>query len=277
MFGQFNVSVVEKIETIANISVTLLKGSMSSELMSPNYPDSFPNREEIAWYFQIPHKHKAEINFTDFMQPNCLEKQTRLEYNIKGTPTVLTPVLGKLAQIQGNFSLRLKPCVVDKRRSGSAEVSMKFKVSASQVSSNLKVILGVVAALFVIAIIVLLVVCIVIKKKKRELIPAVPADNPGNNVQLGPNSLPAGCEDENHLYATIDDSLVYSHLLYRQRYGVYDNDDSYQSYNAESERPPIYEDVSLFQSKQDPPLPKRAPSYMELMTANSDLELEREN
>ncbi|KAM4568115.1 CUB domain-containing protein 1a [Fundulus diaphanus] len=279
---QFHVSVGEKIRTIANISVTLLKGS-SSTLMSPNYPGSFPDYDVMEWYFQVPNKHKAAIKFMNLTLPTCLKDQTGMEYSSGGKTQVV-----RLDEVQpelneGSFSLRLRNCKMDTRLSGSAGLSVEFNVSAYQVSSNLKVILGAVAALFIIAIIVLLVVCIVIKKKKKELIPAVPADNPGNNVQPGPKSLPAGCEDENRLYATIDDSLVYSHLLYRQNYGVYDNYDSYQSYNAESEMPPIYEDVggertvSLFQSKQDPPLPKRAPSYMELMTANSDHDSEQRN
>uniref|UniRef100_A0A3Q2TXZ2 CUB domain-containing protein n=1 Tax=Fundulus heteroclitus TaxID=8078 RepID=A0A3Q2TXZ2_FUNHE len=130
--GQFDVSVVEKIDSklhFANISVTLQEGSLSSTLMSPNYPRSFPNNDVMEWYFQVPSKHKAAIKFMNLTLPTCLKKQTEVEYTSGGKTQVVRLDEVHPVQNEGSFSLRLRNCEMDTRRSGSAGLSMKFNVS----------------------------------------------------------------------------------------------------------------------------------------------------
>ncbi|XP_035983508.1 CUB domain-containing protein 1 [Fundulus heteroclitus] len=266
---QFHVSVGEKINTIANISVTLLKGSMSSTLMLPIYRDNVPNGG-MEWYFQVPDKHNATIKFLNHILPNCSDKQMELEYTgSKGTTQVgrlddLQPI-----QNQGSFTLRLRNCKV-----------VRTRASTNQ-GAKLKPILGAVAALFLISIIVLLVVCFVIKKKRKGQSPAVAAENPDRNVPKEPNNHPEDCNDRNHVYATIDDSLVYSHLLNKLKGG--EHYDSYQSLDIKPKKPSVYEDVGgdssvpLLQSKQGQPLSNKASSYVELVVVNNVYDLEQNN
>ncbi|XP_061572461.1 CUB domain-containing protein 1a isoform X2 [Cololabis saira] len=131
---RFIVSVGEQITSLAKISVTLTKDP--SELLSPNYPQSFPDDDVMQWYFHIPEKHKATVQFLHLTQPRCLKKETAVEYHSRGRGSlVLSLDDAQPVQTQGNFSLTLRNCEMDKRRSGSPGLSLSLKVSASRSSS----------------------------------------------------------------------------------------------------------------------------------------------
>ncbi|KAM6909695.1 CUB domain-containing protein 1a [Xenentodon cancila] len=130
---QFNVSVGKQIKSLAKISVTLSKDS--SELLSPNYPDSFPDDDVMQWYFHIPEKQRAAVQFLHFTQPRCLKKETAVEYHSQGRGAqVLSLNDAQPVQTQGNFSLTLRNCEMDKRHAGSPGLSLSLKVSASRSS-----------------------------------------------------------------------------------------------------------------------------------------------
>ncbi|XP_022608932.1 CUB domain-containing protein 1-like [Seriola dumerili] len=134
--GQFDVSVGEEIKSLAKITVTLPKGTSSSELLSPNYPDSFPDDDVMEWYFQVPKKHKTDIQFMNLTQPSCRKKETAVEYHSKGRAALVL----SLTEVQphpnwGNFSMTLRNCEMDRGRAGSPGLSLSVKVSTSNTSS----------------------------------------------------------------------------------------------------------------------------------------------
>ncbi|GLD56485.1 CUB domain-containing protein 1-like protein [Lates japonicus] len=134
--GQFDVSVGEEIKSLARITLTLPKGASSTELLSPNYPDSFPDDDEMEWYFQVPNKHKTTIQFLNLTQPSCLKKVTAAEYHSKGRQALVLSLTERQPdQDQGNFSLMLRNCEMDRRRAGSPGLSLNVRVSTSSTSS----------------------------------------------------------------------------------------------------------------------------------------------
>lgn len=129
---QFDVSVGEEIKSLAKITLTLPKGTSTSELLSPNYPDSFPDDDVMEWYFQVPDKHKISVQFLNLTQPLCLKKQTAVEYHSKGRgASVLRLTDRQPQQEQGDFALMLRNCEMDRRRTGSPGLSLSIKVSSS--------------------------------------------------------------------------------------------------------------------------------------------------
>uniref|UniRef100_A0A3B4UXV4 CUB domain containing protein 1a n=1 Tax=Seriola dumerili TaxID=41447 RepID=A0A3B4UXV4_SERDU len=117
---------------LAKITVTLPKGTSSSELLSPNYPDSFPDDDVMEWYFQVPKKHKTDIQFMNLTQPSCRKKETAVEYHSKGRAALVL----SLTEVQphpnwGNFSMTLRNCEMDRGRAGSPGLSLSVKVSTS--------------------------------------------------------------------------------------------------------------------------------------------------
>ncbi|XP_074539146.1 CUB domain-containing protein 1a [Halichoeres trimaculatus] len=134
--GHFDVSLGEEIKSLAKITVMLPKDASSVELLSPNYPQSFPDDDVMEWYFQVPDKHKATVKFLNVMQPRCLKKEAAVEYHSRGRAAlVLSLSDSQPEQTQGHFSLTLRNCEMDRRRAGSPGLSLNFRVSASSKSS----------------------------------------------------------------------------------------------------------------------------------------------
>ncbi|XP_053289217.1 CUB domain-containing protein 1 [Pleuronectes platessa] len=135
--GQFDVSVGEEIKSLAKITLTLPKGASSSVLLSPNYPDSFPDDDLMEWYFHVPDNHKTAVRFFNLTQPSCLKKETAVEYHSKGTAAVVASLTDpKLEQRLGNFSMTLRNCEMERRRADSPGLSLQVQVSTSSARSS---------------------------------------------------------------------------------------------------------------------------------------------
>lgn len=117
------------------MKLSLPQGTSSSELLSPNFPESFPDDDLMEWYFQVAAKQKAVVEFQNLTQPRCIKKETAVEYHCKGRGAlVLSLTDPQPALNQGDFSLTLRNCEMDRRRAGSPGLSLKLKVSATRAS-----------------------------------------------------------------------------------------------------------------------------------------------
>ncbi|XP_058504673.1 CUB domain-containing protein 1-like [Solea solea] len=149
--GQFDVSVGEEIKSLAKITLTLPQGTSSSELLSPNYPDSFPDDDVMEWSVHVPDKHKTALRFLNLTQPTCLKKETAVEYHSKGSgASVRRLTEPQLEQKSGDFSMTLRNCEMDRRRAGFPGLSLSIQLSTSRTSSSVlcKVDLSKVEVLF---------------------------------------------------------------------------------------------------------------------------------
>lgn len=122
---------------LARISLTLPKGTSSSELLSPDYPESFPDDDIMEWYFQVPDKHGVDVQFLNLTQPDCVKKEVAVEYHQKGR---VTSVLGlndtQPLQNQGDFLLTLRNCEMERAQADSPGLTFTLKVSASSPAST---------------------------------------------------------------------------------------------------------------------------------------------
>lgn len=107
------------------------------QLFSPNYPGSFPDDDVMEWFFQLPPQHSAQVQLLKTTSPQCLKKNVALEYHSSARGAAVLRITDpQPQQNQGNFSLRLRNCEVDKRRSGSQGLTLSFQVSSSSHSSK---------------------------------------------------------------------------------------------------------------------------------------------
>ena len=121
---------------LAKITVTLPEGTSSAELLSPNYPDSFPDDDVVDWYFQVPDKHTVSVEVLKHSLPLCLKKETAFEYHSGASEASVHRLTDPQPdQSQGNFSLELRNCEMDRTRSSSG-LSVHLKVSSSRKSSS---------------------------------------------------------------------------------------------------------------------------------------------
>ncbi|XP_068179934.1 CUB domain-containing protein 1a [Antennarius striatus] len=133
---RFGVSVGEEIKSLAKLTLTLPTGTSSSELLSANYPESFPDNAMMEWYFQVPDKHMTTVQLLNLTQPLCLKKDTAVEYNsARGGASVLKLTAPQPDQTQGSFSLTLRNCEMDRRRAGAPGLSLGIKVLSSSQNS----------------------------------------------------------------------------------------------------------------------------------------------
>lgn len=124
------------LSAFAKISLTLPNGTSTSELLSPNYPNSFPNDDEMEWAFQVPLNHRAAVEFRSFTQPQCWKKETAVEYH-SNTRSALVLSLDEAQpqQYRGSFSMILRNCKVD--RSSAFGLSLNFTVTVSSFEGKL--------------------------------------------------------------------------------------------------------------------------------------------
>ncbi|XP_077454986.1 CUB domain-containing protein 1a [Stigmatopora argus] len=133
---QFAVSVAEDIKSLAKITVSLPRMTSPLELLSPNFPESFPDDDVMEWYFEITDRHGAAIEFLNLTEPRCMKKEIAAEYHSKGRRAVVTALTdNQPVQNQGDFSLILRNCEMDRRRAGSPGLSLKLRVTSSRVNS----------------------------------------------------------------------------------------------------------------------------------------------
>uniref|UniRef100_A0A3P9CWX8 CUB domain containing protein 1a n=2 Tax=Pseudocrenilabrinae TaxID=318546 RepID=A0A3P9CWX8_9CICH len=135
--GTISSAQILKSGTLARISLTLPKGTSSSELLSPDYPESFPDDDIMEWYFQVPDKHGVDVQFLNLTQPDCVKKEVAVEYHQKGR---VTSVLGlndtQPLQNQGDFLLTLRNCEMERAPADSPGLTFTLKVSASSPAST---------------------------------------------------------------------------------------------------------------------------------------------
>jgi len=129
------------------------------------------------------------------------------------------------------------------------------------------------------------------RRKKKQLSHEVSIYNPaGTNFLPGQNGLPKTREDdESHVYDTIEDTLVYTHLLKKgAEIGIYGQTDTYQFFagHADSQKPLVSKDSSVNDkeahqpyrfSSQGPPLPNRPPSHNQPMVSNDICQTENQS
>eukprot|EP00066_Takifugu_rubripes_P014553 XP_011603819.1 PREDICTED: CUB domain-containing protein 1-like [Takifugu rubripes] len=133
--AQFDVHLGDEIKSLARITLMLPKGTSSLELLSPNYPESFPDDDVMEWYFEVPNKHKVAVRLERLTEPVCLKKNTAVEYHNRARGAVVVGLAApQPEQRQGNFTLTLRNCEMDRRRSGSSGLAVRLLVSSSSES-----------------------------------------------------------------------------------------------------------------------------------------------
>lgn len=122
---------------LAKVTVTLPQGRSSVQLFSPNYPGSFPDDDVMEWFFQLPEQHSAHVHLLKATSPQCQKKNVALEYHSSVREAAVLGISdSQPQQNHGNFSLMLRNCEIDKRRSGSQGLTLSFEVSSSSQSSQ---------------------------------------------------------------------------------------------------------------------------------------------
>ncbi|NXP52286.1 CDCP1 protein, partial [Heliornis fulica] len=205
-------------------------------LQTPNWLYGLPPYVSISWQVIVPSKQVARLGFSrDRMGVAC--ETGRAYVNVKeetlgAEETVCREdeLLPQPRNMYHNFWVNVSNCKpVDK-----TQLTLQFWVTFTDKQIDLGVILAVVAGAVVLLIIGLTVCCIK-KKKKKNQNPMVGVYNTNVNTQVpGKRGLfPKGRKNnESHVYAVIDDAVVYGHLLKESNGAVTPEVDVYRPFDG---------------------------------------------
>ncbi|NXP14094.1 CDCP1 protein, partial [Thinocorus orbignyianus] len=205
-------------------------------LQTPNWPYGLPPYVSISWYVVVPSKQVARLGFSkDRMGIAC--ETGRAYVNIKeetmgAEETVRREdeLLPEPRNMYHDFWVNVSNCKpVDK-----TQLTLQFRVTLADKQIDLGVILAVVAGTGVLAAIGL-TVCCVKKKKKKSQNPMVGVYNANVNTQIpGKQALftKGRKNNESHVYAVIDDAMVYGHLLKESNGSISPEVDVYRPFDG---------------------------------------------
>ncbi|XP_057892906.1 CUB domain-containing protein 1 [Melospiza georgiana] len=205
-------------------------------LQTPNSPYGLPPYVSISWFITVPSKQTARLKFSkDRMGIAC--ETGRAFVNIKeetpGAEEIVRredELLPQPRNMLHSFWVNVSNCrPVDKE-----QLTLQFWVTLADKQLDLGIILAVVAGAGVLTVIGL-TVCCVKKKKKKAQNPMVGVYNDNVNTQMPgrKGSFRKGRQNnESHVYAVIDDAVVYGHLLKESNGSVSPEVDVYRPFDG---------------------------------------------
>ncbi|NXO81714.1 CDCP1 protein, partial [Sitta europaea] len=205
-------------------------------LQTPNWPSGLPPYVSISWFIIVPSKQTTHLRFSeDRMGIAC---ETGHAYiNIKeealGAEEIARredELLPQPRNMLHNFWVNISNCKpVDKK-----QLTLQFWVTFADKPIDLGIILAVVAGAGVLIVIGLTVYCVK-KKKKKTQNAMVGVYNANVNTQMpGKKGLfgKGRQNNESHVYAVIDDAVVYGHLLKESNGSVSPEVDVYRPFDG---------------------------------------------
>ncbi|NXX16606.1 CDCP1 protein, partial [Podargus strigoides] len=204
-------------------------------LQTPNWPYGLPPYVSVSWYVVVPSKQVARLGFSkDRMGIAC--ETGRAYVNIKeealgAEETVRREdePLPKPRNMYHDFWVNISNCKPVEK----TQLTLQFWVTFADKQIDLGVILAVVAGAGVLMAIGLTVCCV--KKKKKSQNPMVGVYNANVNTQVPRKQglfTKGRQNNESHVYAVIDDAMVYGHLLKESNGSVAPEVDVYRPFDG---------------------------------------------
>ncbi|XP_070778267.1 CUB domain-containing protein 1 [Enoplosus armatus] len=237
--------VIKKVQVHANISVTathrdfsktrgpFLNVSFSQEipetiiyrvspkmssptlLATPNWPQGMRPSSTVSWIVTLPSQYQAHLQFVNVSQPKCNDRHTAIKVKMLGyEEEIMSRREDEQAEdkllVPQSFYLNMSNCITEEGHFGAVT-----KIVLQKKTNLLAILLGIAGALLLL-LIVLAVVCIVTKKKKKDRMnkEASIYIGKGNIFRPGDSHFTKSRSDnESHVYDSIDETMVYGHLL----------------------------------------------------------------
>ncbi|XP_073340583.1 CUB domain-containing protein 1 [Pagrus major] len=273
--GEFCPSgVIKKVQVHANISVTasnrnfkkdmrtFLNVSFSQEipetiiyrispkmssptlLASPNWPEGMMPFSTVSWIVAVPSGYQANLQFLNITQPKCKDRHTAMKVKMLDQEEELMSRREDEQQedkllVPRSFYFNMSNCIPEEGQFGAVA-----KIVLQKNNNLLAILLGIAGAV-VLLLIVLTVVCVVTKKKKQD------KKNKEASIYIGKGNIfrpgdmhftKSRSDNESHVYDSIDETMVYGHLLPDSSYADSLQDsyngmqvDSYQTFTGPSD------------------------------------------
>ncbi|KAI5091553.1 CUB domain-containing protein 1-like [Silurus meridionalis] len=188
--------------------------STSALIMTPNWPGEMKPDSTLSYIVNVPEDYSAQLLFSNVTFPECLKNHAEVHIQELGSDLEVGFREDEKLVLEHNilksFYLNMSNCEPEK---GIFAILSKISLQKKP-GKLLSIILGVVGALLALLIIILVVVCVAVRKKKRQ-INRSSIYIPKGNVSLPGDVLfpKTRADNDSHVYTSIDDTMVYGHLL----------------------------------------------------------------
>uniref|UniRef100_A0A3Q2YQT0 CUB domain containing protein 1a n=1 Tax=Hippocampus comes TaxID=109280 RepID=A0A3Q2YQT0_HIPCM len=99
----------------------------NTTFISANYPNDFPDDQQMRWDFAVPGMHNYTVHFHSHTAPECLGKNVGVEYGKRDGKLIETGLTDKQPEHQqGDFEMVLKNCETNRTLQG---LTLKYSVS----------------------------------------------------------------------------------------------------------------------------------------------------
>ncbi|CAF91039.1 unnamed protein product [Tetraodon nigroviridis] len=123
----FTLSNGPETSTMATVKVSLPRGVSSTGFFAANYPNDFPDKQQVEWDFTVPGMHNYTVHFQAHTAPECLNGKVEVEYHKQGkSVTRLALTDPQPEHQQGDFKMVLKNCETNRTLQG---LTLDYKVS----------------------------------------------------------------------------------------------------------------------------------------------------
>ncbi|XP_068603618.1 CUB domain-containing protein 1-like [Brachionichthys hirsutus] len=175
----------------------------------------------VSWIVSVPGQYRARMEFLNISQPKCKDRHTAIKVKMLGQEEeLLSRREDEEAEdellVPHSFYLNMSNCVPEDGAFGAVT-----SIDLQKKTSVLAIVLGVAGAVLLL-LTVLAVVCVVLNRKRRrdrEDKEAAIYMGKGNIFRPGDRHFSKSRSDnESHVYDSIDETMVYGHLLGESSY-----------------------------------------------------------
>ncbi|KAM9164432.1 CUB domain-containing protein 1 [Pangshura tecta] len=206
-------------------------------LQTPNWFEGLPPYVSVSWNITVPSKQVARLAFlkermditceTGRAYVNIKEQKPKAEETVRREDELLPEPL----HLYHHFWVNISNCKPVNKKQLSLQFWVTFVSQKTDLSLIIAVVVGVAGALSIIGIII----CCTRKKKKESQNPNVGTYNANINTQMpGRHGLfkKRRQDNDSHVYAVIDDAMVYGDLLKESNGSVNPEVDVYRPFDG---------------------------------------------
>lgn len=182
-------------------------------LATPNWPQGMSASSTVSWIVTLPRNYQALLHFTNISQPKCARRHTNIHVKMLGYVEELmtrneNEAMDDKLTVPYSFYLNMSNCEPE-----AGDFGVVAKIILQKKSNLLAIVLGIAGALLLL-LIVLVVVCVLTKRKKKMSTESSIYMGKGNIFRPSDRTFSkARSDNESHVYASIDETMIYGHLL----------------------------------------------------------------
>ncbi|XP_033914875.3 CUB domain-containing protein 1 [Acipenser ruthenus] len=212
----FNVTFEKEITESYIFTVSPELGVMSY-LVTPKWPEGMAPLSSVSWKVSVPPGHMVQVSFLNATQPEC--RQSHTSVSIKGQSSVEEELsrredelLPEHQTMTEDFWLNMSNCKPEATKK-TFKVMCRVTLIEKRNDLIMKIAIGTLSAVLVIVAFIVIISCVMKKKKKKKIQTSIYNPNVNTFFPGHPLFSKGRRDNDSHVYADIDETMMYGQLL----------------------------------------------------------------